>query len=159
MPDSHTNSFVEEAFYVVQQSGSRATATGSAACICGVINSVVGTLESVVLATLVSRLETSAANCGTVGVVAVDAGVGGVAGDDPRTGTLSTEFYELAVAVNNIEVGVPVAGGVCVCGACVAVSCLVMGVIDSRCLLLSVINLLFGLSSSATAMTLGCPSV
>ncbi len=103
--DSHTNSFVEECFYVLQQSSSRALATGSATCVCGVLNTVVASLDTIVLGELLSRLERAATACGTVGVVA-DVPVAPGGGEDGAHGQpcLSPEFMSLAVCVNNVEV-------------------------------------------------------
>ena len=101
LEDSHTSSFVEESFYVLQQSSSRALATGSATCVCGVMNSVVGTLEAAVLGETVSRLDRCASSCGTVGVVAESSG-----SDAHAQPCLSPEFMALAVCVNNVEVRV-----------------------------------------------------
>ncbi len=92
---------MEESFYVLQQSSSRALATGSATCVCGVMNSVVGTLEAAVLGETVSRLDRCASSCGTVGVVAESSG-----SDAHAQPCLSPEFMALAVCVNNVEVRV-----------------------------------------------------
>ncbi len=111
--DTHTTSFVEESFYVVQQSSSRALATGSTTCVCGVINTVVASLEGVVCAELTARLERAAAGCGSAPVVTPAGGGGstGTGGGDADGGVghggrlrLSPEFLQLAVAVNNVEV-------------------------------------------------------